>query len=124
MKKIHIYIILLLGLFLMPNAVLACGKSNDSNGSCSMEMTSKSDSKKSCCGTKSCSKNEKQKSCDGKCGHSLCTTSSVSLSFLMNSSFESLINVFDFSIEKQKFYPSVSFTSDGYSSIWLIPKIG
>ncbi|GIZ10354.1 hypothetical protein FUMI01_30780 [Flavobacterium sp. UMI-01] len=108
----------------MPNAVLACGKSNDSKGSCSMEMTSKSDSKKSCCGTKSCSKNEKQKSCDGKCGHSICSTSSVSLSFLLNTAFETTINSFNFSSEKQKFYTSVSLTSDGYTDIWLIPKIG
>ncbi|MGA9637580.1 hypothetical protein [Flavobacterium sp.] len=122
MKKIHIYIIVLLGVFLMPSTAMACGNSNSSKKGCSMEMTSKS--KKSCCGTKSCSKNEKQNSCNGKCGHAECTTSSFSLSFLLNTTFENPINVFDFSSEKQKFYASDSITSDGYSSIWLIPKIG
>lgn len=108
----------------MPSTAMACGNSNSSKKSCSMEMTSKSDSKKSCCGTKSCSKNEKQKSCSGKCGHAACTTSSVSMSFILNSSFETTINFFDFSSEKQKFYSSDAILSDGYSSIWLIPKIG
>lgn len=123
MKKIHICLIVLLGFFLMPTTVMACGNMKSSNKD-AMEITSKSRAKKSCCGTKSCSKNEKEKSCKGKCGRSLCTTSSVSMSFLMNQIFVTPINVFDFSSEKQKFYPSVTFISDGYSTIWLIPKIG
>lgn len=106
----------------MPSTAMACGNSNSSKESCAMEMTSKT--KKSCCGTKSCSKNEKQKSCSGKCGHAACTTSSVSMSFLLNATFETPNNVFDFSTERQKFYSTDAILSDGYSSIWLIPKIG
>ena len=123
MKKIHIYLIILLGVFLMPSTVMACGNMKSSNKN-AMEMTSKSHAKKSCCGTKSCSKNEKEKPCEGKCGRSLCTTSSVSMGFLLNPTFVTPIHVFDFSSEKQKFYTSVSLTSDGYADIWLIPKIG
>lgn len=105
----------------MPVTAVACGSSG-AKDSCSKEMTSKSD-KKECCCSKPCSKEKKNKGCDGKCGHSSCTTSSVNMSFLLNTTFETPINVFNFSFEKQKFYSLNSITSDGYSSIWLIPKI-
>jgi hypothetical protein len=123
MKKIHIYIVVLLGVFLMPNSAMACGNSNTSKETCSKEMTAKSTKKKSCCGTDSCSKKEKQKSCDGKCGHSMCSTSSVNSSLFLSFEIENQINNFFFASKKQKFYSSVAFLSDGYSSLWLIPKI-
>ena len=113
----------LLGVFLMPNTAIACGNSNTSKETCSKEMTAKATEKKSCCGTDSCSKKEKKKSCDGKCGHSMCSTSSVNSSLFVVFAFENHLSNFIFATKKQAFYTSVTFLSDGYSSLWLIPKI-
>lgn len=123
MKKIHIYIIVLLGVFLMPSTAIACGNSTTSKETCSKEMGAKSTEKKSCCGTKSCFENEQQKSCNGKCGHAMCSPSSANSSLFLTLEFENQSNNFIFASKKQKFYTSVAFLSDGYSSLWLIPKI-
>ena len=119
MKKAYYILIVLLGIFLMPSTTMACG-----NATKSKEMSTHSNTKKSCCGTKSCSKNQKQKACNGKCGHSICSNSSVSLSFLPTATFENALQFFDFYTKKQKFSASVSIPLDGFSTIWLIPKIG
>jgi hypothetical protein len=119
MKKAYYIWIVLLSLFLMPSTAVACGKAVNSK-----EMSAHTSTKKSCCGTKSCSKNQKQKACNGKCGHSICSNSSVSLSFLPPATFENSLQFFDFYTEKQKFSSSVTIPLDGFSTIWLIPKIG
>lgn len=120
MKKHHILLIVLFGFFMMPNTTFACG--NSDSGSCTMEMSSKSN-KKDCCSKDSHSKKSQHKGCNGKCGHALCSTSSVNIAVSSYSQFEIHSANFNFLSEKQKFYQSVSFTSAGYSSIWLIPKI-
>ncbi len=123
MKKFHFFLIVLLSIFLMPSSAMACGKTNAAKKSCSMEINSKS--KKDCCSSKSTSKSEKQKSCSGKCGDSICTTFSITLSCILTSvsSFEIEENILNFRSDRQKIYSSVSKTLDGYSSLWLIPKI-
>ncbi|WP_016988082.1 hypothetical protein [Flavobacterium sp. ACAM 123] len=120
MKKIHIILIVLLGLFMMPNTTFACG--NSDGGSCTMEMSSKT-KKKDCCEKDSRSKSNKHKGCDGKCGKALCSTPTVNTAIASHAQFEIDSANFNFSSEKQKFYQSVSFTSAGYTNLWLIPKI-
>ncbi|MCW2120574.1 hypothetical protein [Flavobacterium sp. 7A] len=126
MKKIHIYIVVLLGIFMMPNSTMACGNKKEpiEQKECTKEKMKSHDSKKmDCCASNSKSKSDK-KSCDGKCGHSKCSTSSVqTIAFL---AFDATIpfNCFDFSVQKLKIDQAVGFLSDGYSSLWLIPKIG
>jgi hypothetical protein len=104
----------------MPDTAFACGNTN--TRSCTMEMSSKIN-KKDCCGKDSSSKNKKHKSCNGKCGHALCSSSSVNIAIASSVQSENQNANFNFSTEKQKFNQSVSFTSAGYSSLWLIPKI-
>ncbi|AWG20308.1 hypothetical protein FFWV33_01595 [Flavobacterium faecale] len=124
MKNFYIYILVLLGVFLMPNSAMACGntQSNAPKKECAKEkMASKDAEKMDCCSKKS---KEDKKGCDGKCGHSKCSTSSVqTIAFL---AFDATIpfNCFDFSVQKLKIDQAVGFLSDGYSSLWLIPKIG
>jgi hypothetical protein len=122
MKKIHILLIVLLGVFLMPTSAFACGDHSNKK-SCTKEMSSKA-GMKDCCGKDSNSKSKKHDGCNGKCGHAMCSVSSVSIGIVSSFSTEIHENVFNFSTKKRKFYQSVSFTSAGYSSIWLIPKIG
>jgi hypothetical protein len=122
MKKIHILLIVLLGVFLMPTATFACGD-HSVKKTCAKEMSSK-EGMKDCCSKDSKSKSKSHNGCNGKCGHAMCSVPSLSIGIV--SSIPSAINddVFNFSTKKTKFYQSVSFTSAGYSSIWLIPKIG
>ena len=120
MKKFHILLIVLFGFVMMPNTTFACG--NSGSRSCTMEMSSKT-KKKDCCGKDSHSKSNKHDGCTGKCGKALCSTPSVNTAIASSIQFEINNANFNFSTEKQKFHQSVSFTSAGYSSIWLIPKI-
>lgn len=114
-------LIVLLAVFLMPSGAFACGSHSEKN-SCSKEMSSKT-GMKDCCSKDSHSKSKKQKGCNGKCGHTLCSVSSVNIGIVSSIPVEIKDNIFNFSTKKQKFYQSVSFTSAGYSNIWLIPKI-
>ncbi len=85
-------------------------------------MASKS-AMKDCCQKNARSKNKKETGCNGKCGQTLCRTSSVNTAFTSTVAFEIQCDNFNFSSKKQKFYSSETLTADGYSSIWLIPKI-
>ncbi len=115
-------------MFFMPNNAMACGDTN-SNHSCKKEVSSSETEKKCCCGHDDNNDNNdnEDKGCDGDCGHSKCGCSSTcpatSISFLTEISFK--INVFQyFSIEKVSFSYTTPSISDGFHSIWLIPKIG
>lgn len=122
MNKIYIILIVLLGFFLMPSATYACGSSS-ANDSCKMEMSSKTKTK-DCCSKKTKSKESKDKGCSGKCGQSICSVSSVNIGIATTIHYEIPNAIFSFSEQKQNFSHSVSFPSDGYVSLWLIPKIG
>ena len=114
------FILLTLGLLLLPNAMFACGMKPEKK-CCSKEMSSETTPKK-CCKDKSSEK--EHKGCEGKCGHSTCTSTSVISVFAVYNDTEFNSNSFDFSTEKQLFYDSKTFISAGFSSLWLIPKIG
>ena len=105
----------------MPTLSYACGTKTEK--SCCKRAKLEKIEKKSCCNNKNTK--DKDNSCGGKCGHSTCTTSTF-LNLSMVSNFE--INFknysFDFLIAKPKFYHSKTFISSGFTSIWLIPKIG
>ncbi|MFT5252266.1 MAG: hypothetical protein ACI87N_001273 [Flavobacteriales bacterium] len=122
MKKIHFILIVLLGLFLMPSQAMACGN-HSGISSCGMEMTSKT-KMKDCCKKESHSKSKKEKGCTGKCGQGICGSSSSYTAINFAEIFQIQQTVFNFNTEKQTIDPTVSFLSDGYASIWLIPKIG
>ncbi|HLO72715.1 MAG TPA: hypothetical protein VK164_02155 [Flavobacterium sp.] len=125
MKKYHIILIVLLGMFLMPSTAMACGNSN-SKHSCEKEVSSTKKEKKSCCDNDN-SKDKDHKGCEGNCGHSKCgcssTCPSASVSFLSDTIFKNYTFSYS-SIEKVKFSYTAPSISDGFHSIWLIPKIG
>ncbi len=124
-KKLHILVLLFtLGLFVVPSVGYACGtKSVKTEKTCCSEKTSIKKESKSCCD--STSTKDEDNSCKGKCGHSNCTTvSSVGFSLFVYNEIEFTNNNFDFSTKKSKFHHSENLLSDGFVSIWLIPKIG
>lgn len=122
MKKYHIFLLTLLGLFLVPNNVMACGKDSVKH-SCQKEITTKSE-KMSCCDSK---ESNEEKDCNGNCGHSTCDCASTgasvfSISFPYEVNFK--IHFLNYSlVEKVNFSHTTSAISDGFYSIWLLPKI-
>ncbi len=107
-----------LGIFFIPNNTFACGSEKQS---CEKEVSTTKTKEKSCCDSNN---NSDDKGCNGSCGHSNCTTvSSVGFSLFIYNEIEFTNNNFDFSTSKSKFYHSENLLSDGFPSIWLIPKI-
>ena len=121
MKKYHFIVLVLLGIFFMPNNTYACGSCSEKHTS-KKEMASK-EKKDSCCDSDSHSKTKKHGGCGGKCGHSKCACPSASNGFTFASELILKNNSFDFSSEKQNYYNTETFISSGFYSLWLIPKI-
>lgn len=121
MNKFYIIVIIVFGFLLIPSTTLACGFKTEKS-CCKKETTSKTE-KKDCCNGKQ--SKDKDNSCGGKCGHSNCTSSStVNFSIISTYEINFKNNFFDLSEEKSKFYHSKNPISSGFTSIWLIPKIG
>lgn len=119
MKNHLIVLFLTFGFLFISNTSFACEMKSE-KACCKKESSSKKYNK-DCCNKQS---KEKQKSCGGKCGHSNCTITSPNFSSILNNEVKFTINNFTFSTEKQKFYHTATTTSNGFFSIWLIPKIG
>lgn len=124
MKKYHIILFLLLGLFLVPGSVMACDMDN-SKSICEKEITTSNTYKKCCCGNDNSNESE-NKGCEGNCMDSKCgctsSCTSVSLSFLADSNF-TFQEVYFSIFKKVSFSYTTPSISDGFHSIWLIPKI-
>lgn len=122
-KSFYIITLLLtLGFYIVPSGGYACGKNSVSTekSSCSTEKPSKPCDKE-CCKNKQSKDNHD--GCGGKCGHSNCTITAVSLSFILTNEIKLGRINFDFSTEKQKIYTPETITSTGFFSLWIIPKI-
>ncbi|MFB9077191.1 hypothetical protein ACFFLS_02875 [Flavobacterium procerum] len=124
-KKIYIaFLLLLIGFVLTPVSGYACGIHSVKKSHTKEIATEKKE--KDCC-TKSCcqetSKSKKKKhDCDGKCNHTNCTTPSLQLNIPSLNDF-SFQNNFNFSLEKPITYYHKTNLSDGFTNIWLPPKI-
>ena len=124
-NRLHIIIIILtLGFFLSPTLTYACG-TKTKKSCCKIEISSTKSEKKSCCNSDS-SKEKDHKGCKGNCGHSKCGCSSTcptsSVNFLSEIIFKNYMFGYS-SIEKATFSYTTPSISDGFYSIWLIPKI-
>lgn len=120
MKKIRVIVLVLFGLFLMPNSTLACGMTSKKS-SCKTEMNS-DNCKMKCCQKKS--KDRSSKGCDGKCGKSTCQVQTVSFGAIVPQFSEiKLNNIFVFT-SKQVFYNNKTNISSGFYFIWSPPNIG
>ena len=121
-KKIHIlFLIALLGFFLIPALTYACEMK--SGKSCCNKETSANTEKKDCCKNDNHSKNKDNDSCGGKSKHSSCSCPIFHFSVILPFETELKQQCFNFLDEKENFYDSETNLSSGFSSIWLIPKI-
>ncbi|MEG2102392.1 MAG: hypothetical protein RRY99_12870 [Flavobacterium sp.] len=125
-KKIHIlYLFLTLGIFLMSAESYACGRSSEKTShekSTSSKKENLDTCKKECC-KKDQSPKKDQHGCNGKCDHSGCTPTALSFSLIALNEFEFDTNLFNFSTEKSILFHKTAAISDGFTSIWLLPKI-
>jgi hypothetical protein len=125
-KKVYILFLLLkIGFFLIPISGIACG---NNSGETLHKKEIHSDKKEKDCCTKECCKEtsdskKKKHDCEGKCNHTNCTTSSFHFSIPASNTFEFQNNIFNFSIEKPCSYYKEANISDGFTTIWLPPKI-
>lgn len=125
-KKIYIlFFLLAIGFFLIPISGFACGN-NTMKTSHKREITS-DEKEKNCCSKECCKKTKDSKKekhdCGGKCNHTNCTTSSLQFSIPASNEFDFQNDIFNFSIEKPNSYYNEANISDGFTSIWLPPKI-
>lgn len=123
MNKFCLILILFLGFFLLPAKTYACG-SDSGKHSCKMEMSSKTKMKTCCCKNSKSKETKGHKGCSGKCGQAMCGVSSVNIGNTTSTVYEMIQTHFGFSSKKQNFSSLISVPSDGYTSLWLIPKIG
>lgn len=105
----------------MSNSGYACGKSA-AETSCEKKTNPSNSCQKDCCKKSHDSKKE-QHGCKGKCDHSGCTTTALQFSLITVNEFDFNNNLFNFSSEKSISYHKTARISDGFTSIWLIPKI-
>lgn len=123
-KKFHIIVLIVtLGFFLIPISTYACGTNSVKTEKSCCDKENSNGNKKDCCKNHKQNKEKNEKSCDGKCKHSNCTTTSVHYSVVFFDEIK-LKNYFVFLQKKQKFHNLKTNISSGFSSIWLIPKIG
>jgi len=109
----------------MPSVAFACGTDTEKH-SCKKEVSSTEIEKNNCCGADDNSSENEKKDCGGECDHAKCGCSSTTPISPLNLFSEIIFqyNNFNYSvIEKVKFPHSVPSISDGFYSIWLIPKI-
>ena len=125
MNQFHLFIVLLFGAFLMPNLTMACSDHIDK--SIEREISSsKNQHHKACCSDDADSKKD-HKSCSGNCEQSCCPCAISSSSSAFNAIFSTIFknNNSTFFIDKKTEFAFISgVISDGFLSIWLIPKIG
>lgn len=116
---------LTIGFFLIPVSGVACENHTGKNAfkkEISVNKKEKDCCKKDCCSKTASPKKEKH-DCDGKCNHTNCTTSSLQLSIPALNDFDFQNMLFNFSMEKSVSYYNEANISDGFTSIWLPPKI-
>lgn len=121
MRKLYFILLVVLGIFLIPESSWACSKGSHKKA-CSKEMVSHKHKKDSCEKNNSC-KDNNHKNCKGKCGHSscICPVSSVGAAVFLNQEFSN--NLISSTEKKLNFYYAATDFASGFYSIWLRPKI-
>ncbi|MDI9310841.1 MAG: hypothetical protein QM535_11550 [Limnohabitans sp.] len=124
MKKIYITLLIVLGFLFKSNTVLACGSAKQDQ-CCKKEITTSAKEKKSCCKSSNDTSKE-EKGCKEENKHSKCccspTSQIFSIHFVAQTSLLDVIPNFS-SVRKVTFSYISPSLSEGFYSIWLIPKI-
>lgn len=127
MKHRQLFLLALIvfaGSVFSPVAGIACGKSNKK------AVHAKSSDKKHCEEKKSCKPVKKQQGqqraghkCPSDCNHSNCKCVSTCVSTVLPEAVQPLVTPTNFKIAKAASYITPHHLSQGFQTIWLIPKI-
>ncbi|PKW20597.1 hypothetical protein CLV50_2757 [Flavobacterium lindanitolerans] len=119
MRKLYFMLLIIFGIFMMPESSYACNKSSQKKN-CSKEITAHKKQKENCC-----DKNSTSHNCKGKCKHAscICPVSCVNAAaFFILPEFNS--NLFALTEKRLGFYHTEAGFASGFHSIWQPPKIG
>ncbi|MEZ0006440.1 hypothetical protein ABH942_001810 [Flavobacterium sp. 28YEA47A] len=118
MRKLYFMLLVMLGIFMMPESSLACGKTSQKKN-CTKEITTSKKHKDTCCENK-----DSSHSCKGKCKNTscVCPVSSVNAVVFMYQEFAN--NLFPSTEKRLEFYHTEADFASGFHSIWQPPKIG
>ena len=122
-KSIYILLIFILGFALTPSVAMACGSKSEKCCCCKKEKSEPKHTKKQSCCKKDQSHSEDKSDCGGNCGDKSCKCPTSNFSLILPVLFEISYTNFDFSTEKQKFFPTETHLSSGFYSIWTPPNI-
>lgn len=125
MKRFLLFIFLIFSTFLLPEIAVACSNTNEKIVGKEISHPIE-EHQKSCCNDINKSENHKN-GCSNKCEHSCCgcaiTSSNSAFNLVSENTFKST-NTHFFILRMNKFSYISKAMSDGFLSIWLIPKIG
>ncbi|WP_447637135.1 hypothetical protein [Flavobacterium microcysteis] len=119
MRKFYFMLLVMLGIFMMPESSLACSKTSQKKN-CTKEITSHKKHKDTCCENKDNSHN-----CKGKCKHTSCicpVSCMSSAAIFMHAEFSN--DPFVPAEKRLEFYHTEAGFASGFHSIWQPPKIG
>jgi hypothetical protein len=127
MNKKCLIALVLFGFLLVSDQAWACGKKEPTKSCCSNNAAvEKNDS---CCeasSDKTCCTSDTEKGCDGTCNHAGCncaaTCSVTPVSLVFYTGYDYTLTNFP-TFKKGHFLYQIPSLSDGFTSIWLIPKI-
>ncbi len=125
MKRFLLFIFLIFSTFLLPEIAVACSNTNEKIVGKEISRPIE-EQQKSCCNDENKSENHKN-GCSNKCEHSCCGCAITSSSTAFNLVSENTLkftNTLFFVLKEAKFSYISKAISDGFLSIWLIPKIG
>jgi hypothetical protein len=128
-KKAYVFLVLLLGVFLLPEAVSACQKMSEGSAE-SCEMASSKDPKetsnceRACCKKEDGSEktSEQKHDCDGSCQGN-CHQVVTHFNFALPTSSTGISYNADFFFRTDNFYATKTQTSSGFYFIWTPPNI-
>ena len=125
MKRFQLLLLLIFSIFLLPEIAVACGSTAENTAGKEISHSMKEQSK-SCCNHESNSENH-DNGCSSKCEQSCCgcavTSPGSAFNLVSDATFKTADTHFFTSKETNFSYISKA-VSNGFLSIWLIPKIG
>ena len=125
MKRFQLLLLLIFSIFLLPENTVACGSTADNTAGKEISHLMK-EQFKSCCNHENNSENH-DNGCSSKCEQTCCSCAVTSSSSAFNLVSEAVFkaNYTHFFTSKETNFSYISkAVSNGFLSIWLIPKIG
>ena len=121
-RFIYIALLTLIGFLLTPTDTYACGAKSEQTENTGTKQSNTEKDNKDCCNTDKEHCDKHGKNCNGKCGNPDCNCPTSCTNFTIP--FFAQLSQAKIILSKPKFHYQEAFYSSGFTSIWLLPKIG